>query len=148
MLAAMQRRGTTLLELLVMILLLALLLGLGLPAIGGLRDRLAVDASVQAVTAALSRARLVAVAEQRIAILTLAQDSLVVRVVESPADTVLRWRGPGPGAGRVAATGVPRNLWFAPSGATIGVANGSYLFTRGAARRQVIISRYGRVRVV
>jgi type II secretory pathway pseudopilin PulG len=141
------RRGGTLVELLVAILLLTMLVGVGLPAIGGLRDRLAVDAVTQDVTAALARARLLAVAEQRVAVLTLAQDSLVVRIVESPADTVVRWRGPGPATERVAATGMPRSLWFSPSGVTGGVANGSYVLMRGGARRQIIVSRYGRVRV-
>lgn len=141
-------RGATLLEMLIVCILLALLLGIGVPAIGALRDRLAVDGVTQSVLAAHQRARMVAVAERRVAILTLTADSMVIRAVESEEDTVVRWRGPGPSTERVTATGLPRSLWFAPSGVTMGVANGSYLLSRGGVSRQIIVSRYGRVRVI
>ena len=142
------RRGVTLLELLIVIVITTLLASMALPAIGALHDRLAVDAVTEAVVAAHTRARLVAVVERRVAVLTLTADSLVIRIIEAPADTVLRWRGEGPTAQGVAVTGMPRSLLVGPSGAAMGVANGTYVLTRGAARRQVIVSRYGRIRVL
>jgi hypothetical protein len=36
---------------------------------------------------------------------------------------------------------------FHPSGVAMGVANVTHVLTRGAARRQVVVSRLGRVRV-
>jgi hypothetical protein len=107
-----------------------------------------VNQAAEVIVSAHTRARLVAIAERRIVVLTLTEDSLVLGVVESAVDTVLRWRGSGPAAEGVTATGVPRRVFFGPSGVTIGVANGSYVLTRGSARRQIIVSRYGRLRVI
>jgi type IV fimbrial biogenesis protein FimT len=141
------RRGTTLPELLTVLALLGVLLALGLPASGALLDRLRVEQATSAIAAAHARARMVALAEQRVILLTLAADSLVLRAVESATDTVERWRGDGPARFGVEAAGLPRQLGFAPSGVAFGVANGSYTLSRGGARKQVIVSRYGRVRV-
>jgi prepilin-type N-terminal cleavage/methylation domain-containing protein len=141
-------RGFTLLELLVALAVAGLVALIALAPIGALHDRLAVDRATEAIASAHTRARLLATAERRIAVLTVAADSLVVRVVESETDTVLRWRGQGPAADGVTAAGVPRRVFFGPSGVTLGLANGSYVLTRGGARRQIIVSRYGRLRVV
>jgi len=141
-------RGSTLLELLIVLAVAGMVALMALAPIGALHDRLAVDQVAEAIVSAHTRARLVATAERRIAVLTVAADSIVVRVVESAGDTVIRWRGTGPAAEGVTAAGVPRRVFFGPSGITIGVANGSYVLIRGGARRQVIVSRYGRVRVI
>jgi prepilin-type N-terminal cleavage/methylation domain-containing protein len=142
------QRGTTLLELLLALVLLGLATALAVPGITRLRDRLAVDAAAQALAGAHTRARLVAVTERRNVLLTLAQDSLIVHAIETPADTVERWRSAGPGAEGVITTGLPRRISYAASGVSLGLANGTYTITRGNARRQVIVSRYGRVRIV
>jgi Tfp pilus assembly protein FimT len=140
------RRGTTLLELLLVILLTGILALIALPSLAALRDRLAVTEAASLVSNAHARARLLAVVEQRVAVLTLTPDSLVVRVVESPGDTSARWQARGPTAWQVTSTGFPREITFAPSGVAFGFANGTYEFTRGSAARRVIVSRYGRVR--
>jgi len=140
------RNGFTLIEICLTITLLGLLLLLSLPAFGSLHDHLAVEDAAQALAGAHARARLVALAEQRIVVLTLTADSLVVRAIESPSDTVERWRSGPPGTG-VRFTGLPRQIAYAPSGAAMGFANGTYTMSRGTAQRQVIVSRYGRVRV-
>jgi prepilin-type N-terminal cleavage/methylation domain-containing protein len=142
------RHGTTLLELLLALVVAGILAALAVPAAGAVRDRLQVDAAARALASAHARARLLAVVEQRVMVLTLTADSLVLRAVESPADTVARWRAPGPAGEQVTAQGLPRQVAFAPSGAAIGAANGSYTLSRGAARRQVVVSRYGRVRIL
>jgi type II secretory pathway pseudopilin PulG len=141
------RTGTTLLELCIVILIAGLIATFALPGIGALHDRLAVDAAAQRVVAAHTRARIAAQGEFRVMVLTLTPDSLVLRAVESPTDTVERWRGTGPAGEGVTTTGMPRVVSFAPSGVTMGFANATYVLVRGAAQKQVIVSRYGRVRV-
>ncbi len=141
------RRGLTLVELLIVILIAGMLATIALPGIAALHDRLAVDAAVQSVVAAHTRARIAALAERRTMVLALTADSLVLRAVESPIDTIERWRGDGPSQRGVAVAGMPRLVSFAPSGVTMGLANATYTLTRGVATRSVIVSRYGRVRV-
>ena len=141
------RHGFTLIELLLAILIAGILATMALPGITALHDRLAVDAAVQSVVAAHTRARTAALAERRTMVLELSADSLVLRAVESPIDSIERWRGEGPVARGVSATGMPRLVAFAPSGVTMGFANATYTLTRGSATRSVIVSRYGRVRV-
>ena len=144
---ASMQRGVTLIEMLIAIMLAGLLAALAIPGLRALHDRLAVEAATQAILTAHTRARLVAVTERRVAVLTLTLDSIVVRAIETPTDTTPRWRGPGPAAQDVAIAGVPRSVSFAPSGVTMGIANATYVLTRGGARKQVVVSRYGRVRV-
>lgn len=127
--------------------LLGLLLALSAPGGAALLDRFRVQEAASALIGAHARAQLIAVAEQRVILLTLSPDSLVLRAVESPADTVERWRAAGPAVLGVQLAGTPRTVGFAPSGVAFGVANGSYTLVRGSARKQVVVSRYGRVRV-
>lgn len=140
------RHGTTLLELLLVILVTGLVAAAALPATLAVRDRLATTEAATLVAAAHARARVAAVAEQRVAVLTLTADSLVLRVVEAPGDTTERWRERGPATARVTVRGFPRAITYAPSGVAFGFANGTYEFGRGSAVRRVIVSRYGRVR--
>lgn len=141
-------RGTTLLELLVVLVIAGVTVLIVVPAFSRVRDRLAVESAAQALAGAHARARLVAVVERRNVLLTLAADSLVLHALESPADTVERWRSAGPSVEGVTITGLPRRIGYAPSGVSLGFANGTYTIARGSARRQVIVSRYGRVRIV
>jgi type IV fimbrial biogenesis protein FimT len=140
-------RGFTLVELLLTMTLAGVLLAIAVPGFGALRDRLAVDDAAAAITAAHTRARIVARAERRVAVLALTPDSIVLRIVVSPGDTLERWRGPGPGTGGVTTAGLPRTVLFAPSGVSMGLANGTYSVARGGFRKQVIVSRYGRIRL-
>jgi Tfp pilus assembly protein FimT len=132
---------------LIVILITGLLATVALPGIAALHDRLAVEAATQAIVAAHTRARTAALAERRTMILALTVDSLVLRAVESPVDSIERWRDAGPALRGVAASGMPRLISFAPSGVTMGFANATYTLSRGVATRSVIVSRYGRVRV-
>lgn len=141
------RRGSTLLELAIVLAVAGILVAMAAPAVGALRDRLAADAAADLVVAAHARARLIAAMEGRVVVLSLDLDSVVIRAVESPADTIRRWRGPGPASRGVTMTGVPKQVVFGASGIPLGLANGTYLASRGRATRQVVVSRYGRVRV-
>lgn len=141
------RRGVTLLELLLVLALSGTLAVLALPGISALHDRLQVEAAARALVGAHHRARFVAVAEQRVAVLDLTAARLILRAIESPADTTPRWDADGPAALQVQAVGLPRTVSFAPSGVALGASNATYTLRRGNAVRQVIVSRYGRVRV-
>jgi Tfp pilus assembly protein FimT len=140
-------RGTTLLELAIALAVAGLVSAMALPRIASLRDQWLVDEAAHSLALAHTRARWLALAERRVMLLTLTPDSLVLAALESPTDTVERWRTGGARLGGVSTTGLPRSVSFAPSGVTFGFSNGTYVFTRGAARRQVVVSRYGRVRI-
>jgi prepilin-type N-terminal cleavage/methylation domain-containing protein len=141
------RRGTSLLELLAVLAVLGVLSLIGLPPLRAAADRLAVDGAARAIVAAHTRARLLAVTEHRVMLLSLSSEQLVLRARRSAVDTVERWHHTGPGADGVGADGLPHQVLVAPSGITFGLANHTYTLTRGAARRQVVVSRYGRVQL-
>jgi prepilin-type N-terminal cleavage/methylation domain-containing protein len=138
-------RGHTLIELLIVLLLVGMLMALALPPVAAWRDRLAVDQAARLIVAAHTRARLVAATERRAMQLDLSAESLVLRPRAGAADSGERWRHPGPASSGVTVAGMPHQVLVAPSGLPFGLANNSYTLTRGAARRQVVVSRYGRV---
>ena len=142
----MSRHGFSLPELAVVVFLTALATGVGVPALIHALDRRVVEAAATQIINAHREARLVAVATQRTALLRLAADTLELRTAQG-SDTTLVWRRPGPRAFGVEVIGNPRVLRFIPYGYTIGGSNTSYTISKGAARRKVIISRLGRVRV-
>jgi prepilin-type N-terminal cleavage/methylation domain-containing protein len=140
------RRGVTLIELVIALVILGLLSSAALPAVTGWRDRYLVQAAAGAIAGAHSRARIRAVLEGQVTQLEVRPDSLVLRVGIGSPTTV--WSAVGPVGSGVTMLSPPRTLSFAPSGVTIGFANATFVVTRGAARRQVIVSRLGRVRVI
>lgn len=142
------RRGVTLPELLVVVVLLGAVAALAVPALAPALDRLAVERWAQEVAAAHGRARIVAVTASRKALLTISDDSLVLRLAQAP-DTPVVWRrrGPLPSDG-VSLRGPGHEVAFTPIGITMGVANATYVLQRGAAARRVVVSRLGRVRVL
>lgn len=141
------RRGVTLIELLLAIAIAGTLAVLALPGISGLHDRLQVEAAARELVGAHHRARFVAVAEQRVTVLELTSVRLTLRAIEAPTDTTPRWDADGPAVLQVQSVGLPRTVSFAPSGVALGVSNATYTLRRGNAVRQVIVSRYGRVRL-
>ena len=142
----MDRHGTTSIELLTVVALVALCAALGIPSLRYAMDRRMVDNAAQELVRAHREARMVSVTSSRLALLTLSGDSLVLRAVEG-SDTTLLWRRPGPRALGVEVEGPAHLFRFIPLGYTIGASNASYTLHRGAAQRRVIIARYGRVQV-
>ena len=140
------KNGVSLLETLLALVLLGLLSSAAAPALGGLRDRYAVQAVAADIAGAHTRARIRAVLEGIVTELEVRADSLIVRVNSSPPATV--WSAPGPLGAGVTLASPPRILVFAPTGVTMGFANATFRVTRGGAQRQVVVSRLGRVRVI
>jgi Tfp pilus assembly protein FimT len=139
------RRGATLLELVLTLILLGLMLIIALPRLGGLADSLAVDRAAQEIAAAHRRARMSAILRSHVIELTIDATALAIR---ARGDTTLLWHADGPAVDRVVLAGPRRTLTFSPVGITFGLSNASFQLTRGAAVRTVVVSRLGRVRIV
>jgi prepilin-type N-terminal cleavage/methylation domain-containing protein len=143
----MRSHGFSLPELTVVIALSALVAAVAVPSVQHALDRRLVESAAQQLVAAHREARLLAATSRRVALLRLAADSIELRLTDRGGDTTLAWRRPGPAFLGVTVAGSPRTVRFIPSGYSIGGSNTSYTITRGAARRKVIISRLGRIRV-
>jgi Tfp pilus assembly protein FimT len=139
------RRGITLLELLLVLIVTGLLSAIVLPRFALLADGLAVEEAAQHLVGAHRRARMTAILESRPVVLTIAPDSLVIRLGSTGPQS---WRASGPMADGVALAGGVKQLVFSPVGITTGLSNASFQLTRGAASRTVVVSRLGRVRIV
>ncbi len=139
-------RGLTLVEMLLALVIAGLVCLIALPSAGDLRNRFLVDQAAYEITAAHSRARLTAVVEGRVALLTIRSDSLRLDVIDG-VDTLFRWSAAGPANAGVTLGGGTRTIPFAPIGVAFGLANATYSLSRGSRSKQVVVSRYGRVRV-
>lgn len=110
------------------------------------RDRLAAERTQGAVVDGYRRAVAAARAWSRPAELVVAADSIILRSV-GVADTVVLLTALGPRQNGVTLTPALHRVWFAPSGLATGVANITHQLDRGSVRREVVISRLGRVSV-
>ena len=144
------RRGVTLLELLVVLVIVGILAGMVVPGAASLADRLAVEHEAARLLAAYRSAWITARVQHRLALLRITTDSLAIWTLSSAGapDTVLAWLAPGPGLAGVSILGAPHTTVFAPYGAAMGFANTRLILGRGNASRQVVVSRLGRVRVL
>lgn len=144
------RRGVTLLELLIVLVVVGTLAGMVVPGAAALADRLAVEHEAARLLGAYRTAWLTARVQHRLALLKVTTDSLAIRTVSHAGapDTILAWLAPGPGLAGVSISGTPHTTVFAPYGAAMGFANTRLVLSRGAATRQVVVSRLGRVRVL
>jgi Tfp pilus assembly protein FimT len=127
------------------LILVGLVLTIALPRLHGLGDSLAVDQAAHELAAAHRRARMSAILQSRAIELTVDANDLVIRY---PGDTTRVWRAAGPAAARIVLAGPQRTMTFSPVGITTGLSNASFVLTRGAATRTVVVSRLGRVRIV
>lgn len=141
------RQGFSLIELLFGLVILGLISSAAVPALGAVRDRYTVGAVAGSIAGAHNRARIRAILESQVTELEVRADSLILRV-GSAGSAVTVWTAPGPLASGVNLTSPSRTLTFVPSGVTMGFANATFVVTRNGARRQVVVSRLGRVRVI
>lgn len=141
------RNGTTLLELLVALAVLAILAGLAIPAVGVARDRALVSLHAHHLAAAHADTRTAARLSGARAELTVTatgyQQSRWSGASFTPA-----WTRPGPASDGVSLTGSSRPMVFDSRGYSLGAANRTYQLTRGRASLRVIISRLGRLRIL
>lgn len=139
-------RGFSLPELLLVLVILGGLTAIALPPIRTLLDGVTVRNGARQIQAAHFRARMHAVAFGQVTLLDLGADTIRIRSV-SGADTTLTWQGPGPAADGLTLSGPAHPLIYSPLGLTMGVSNGTWHLTFGAAARDVIVSRLGRLRI-
>lgn len=139
------RRGATLIELTLILVIIGTLTAIAVPHLNSLTDRLAVHRAALHIVGAHRRARISAILQSRVVELTISGSALTIRPRGATADT---WRAAGPAAERVALAGPSRVIAFSPVGISIGASNASFRLSRGAATRTVVVSRLGRVRLV
>jgi Tfp pilus assembly protein FimT len=138
------RRGTTLLELALVLVVMGLVLAILLPSAGRMADGFAVHRAALELVTAHRRARIAAILRGQIVELTISANDLAIRPRGAAADV---WHAPGPAASQVALAGPPRTIVFSPVGISMGLSNATFTLTRGSARRSVVVSRLGRVRI-
>lgn len=140
-------KGTTLTELLVVLALIGVLVAIAVPSSAAFMGGVLTERAAHELMAAHRIARFTAIMHGRVTRLAIAADSLVVSLV-SGRDTMVVWRASGPAAEGVQLAAPAHVLVFSPTGLPYGLGNGTYTFTRGPARRSVVISRLGRLRIV
>lgn len=141
------RRGVTLIELACIIAIIGILAAITLPIAARPLTTIAVENAAHQLVRAHTRARMAALRTNRVALLQLTADSLVVNLLDG-RDTVPEWKREGPAADGISMTGPTRQLRFNPTGISFGVSNGTWVVNKGSVTRRVVISRYGRVRVM
>lgn len=141
------RRGVTLIELACIIVILGIMSAIMLPVAARPLNVIAVDNAAHQLVRAHTRARMAALRTSRVALVQFTADSLVVNLLDG-RDTVPEWKREGPAADGITLTGPTRLLRFTPYGISFGVSNGTWIVSKGGVTRSVVISRYGRVRVL
>ncbi len=138
------RRAFTLPELLLVLALGGILLGIAVPRLSAALDRIEVASAASHIAAAHQRARLIAITQGLVAVLSVDSVALTIRRrgLISPL-----WSEPGPAAHRVSLAGPSRQFIFSPEGFSMGLSNATIRLRRGDATRTLIVSRLGRVRV-
>jgi hypothetical protein len=109
-----------------------------------MRDVLAVEQAAQQIAGAHRRARMTAVLRNHPTVLDISAHAITLRPRH---DTTTLWREAGPAVAGVILAGPARQVTFSPVGLAMGASNATYTVTRGEARRRVIVSRLGRVRI-
>ncbi len=139
------RRGATLIELVLVLVIIGTLTAIAEPRVRGFTDGLAVNRASVEIVSAHRRARISAILQSRMVELTISPGALSIRPRGAAADT---WRAAGPAAAGVSLAGPARVITFSPVGISVGVSNASFRLSRGATSRTVVVSRLGRVRIV
>jgi prepilin-type N-terminal cleavage/methylation domain-containing protein len=139
------RRAFTLVELMLVLAVLGVLLGIAIPGLSLVLDRIEVEAAAAHIVAAHQRARFLAITRSQVVRLSIDE----ARIVIYPrTGLVPLWSESGPSEARVTLAGPTRQFTFSPEGFTLGLSNASLQLVRGTSRRTVVISRLGRVRIL
>jgi Tfp pilus assembly protein FimT len=139
------RQGFSLLETVLVLAFFGLFCGLALPHLSGMLDTIEVDAAANQVVSAHQRARLMAQAQGRVMVLTVDSAQLAI---QARGQEGFLWSQAGPSTDRVSLAGATRQFTFSPEGLTLGLSNATLDLSRGSARRKVVVSRLGRIRVL
>ena len=136
-------RGSTLIELLMSLAILAAVTMMAIPPAAALRDRSSVRAATTEVVSALALARSAALAESRVTAIRF--DSTVDRaLVLAPADTLLDL--PLGSRYGVSLSFTRDSIAYGPTGRGYGAANTTVTIRRRSAADTIVVSRLGRVR--
>ena len=138
------RRGFTLIEIAIVLVVIGVMAGLATPRIAGYMDRLAVRRAEDETAAFYNRVRIAAVYRAVRVRVGFSGDSLIA-VAEGSVDSIV-WRLPGPTQYGVALTASRPEIRLYPNGLGLGAANTKLVFRRGAAADSLTISRLGRLR--
>ncbi|MFN2397190.1 MAG: Tfp pilus assembly protein FimT/FimU [Gemmatimonadaceae bacterium] len=135
--------GITLTELVIVLAMLGILLGVGLPRVLHLSDRLAVRSAAAELKAALNYARHLAQMQARVVAIRF--DTARASTITLATPDTLQFRMLGAEHG-VALAVTRDSIAYGPSGRGYGAANTSIVISRGSAANTTFVSRLGRVR--
>lgn len=138
------RPGSTLIELVVALAILAILLLAGLPGSAALRNRSAVRASATELVSALALARSTALAESRVVAVAMDTGAAARAVVFAWPDTLLDL--PLGARYGVSLNATRDSIAYGPTGRGYGAANATLTVRRGQAVDTIVVSRLGRVK--
>jgi prepilin-type N-terminal cleavage/methylation domain-containing protein len=138
------KRGVTLVELVVALVLVGILLGLAFPRAAGWLDWMAVDRAAVEVSAFHHQAQFAAILRSERVRVRLTEDSLTA-TFEGIRDSTFLTRA-GPARHGVRLTASRPEIRFAANGLGLGAANTKIVLQRGAAVDSLTTSRLGRLK--